>query len=129
MELEGRGRPDAASQAFLDAWNESTNDAERCVAAHYVARHQKSAADTLLWNQRSLEYAHAVVDNSVREFFPSLYLNLGKSHEDLGNRDEARRFYDLARHALDSLPEGPYATTVRKAVERALTRASAGAAG
>jgi len=32
----------------------------------------------------------------VKEFFPSLYLNMGRSYEMLGNEAEAKRFYELA---------------------------------
>jgi hypothetical protein len=46
MECEGRGRFEDAAQLFLSAWNESTDDFERCIAAHYVARHQKNPVDT-----------------------------------------------------------------------------------
>ena len=124
MEFEGRGCLDEASEVFLNAWNESTDDFERCIAAHYVARHQKNSFDTLLWNQRSLDHASAVADERVREFYASLYLNMGKSHEDLGNREESKRFYEMAVTALDSLPEGRYGDIVREAVGRALLRSS-----
>jgi len=43
-----------------------------------------------------LERAFAVKDERVKEFYPSLYLNLGKSHENLGNQLEAQRYYTLA---------------------------------
>ena len=124
MEFEGRGRLDEASHVFLNAWNESSDDFERCIAAHYVARHQKNSVDTLLWNQRSLDHANAVADERVRGFYPSLYLNMGKAHEDLGNRQESKRFYEMAVTALDSLPEGRYGDIVRDAVGRALLRLS-----
>jgi len=78
MECEGRGRFEDAAQLFLSAWNESTDDFERCIAAHYVARHRKNPVDTLMWNQRSLDLADAVADDRVREFYPSLYLNMGR---------------------------------------------------
>ena len=122
MECEGQGRFDDASQLFMNAWTKSTDDFERSIAAHYVARHQKSAADTLLWNQRSLDHADAVRDGRVREFYPSLYLNLGKAHEDLGNRDDARRFYEMAAAVLNSLPDDRYGNTVRDSVQRAVAR-------
>jgi tetratricopeptide (TPR) repeat protein len=121
MELEGKGRLDEASQVFLNAWNQSADDFERCIAALYVARHQKNAVDALLWNQRSLDHADAVVDERPGGFYPSLYLNMGKAHEDLGNHDESKRFYEMAA-TLVSLPEGRYGEIVREAVGRALRR-------
>src|SRR3982750_3851474 len=108
MQCEGTGRLDEALQLFLSAWTQSNDDFERCIAAHYVARHQKDPGDALKWNELSLDHANAVADERVREFYPSLYLNVGKAHEDLGNREDATRFYELAASALDSLPEGRY---------------------
>jgi hypothetical protein len=61
-ECEGRGRFEDAAQLFLSAWNESTDDFERCIAAHYVARHQKNPVDALMWNQRSLGLANPVAE-------------------------------------------------------------------
>lgn len=122
MERESSGRLGEASRLFMSAWMQSTDDFERCVAAHYVARHQKEPVDALMWNQRSLDHANAVHDDRVREFYPSLYLNMGKADEDLGNREGAKQFYQTAEKFLDSLPEGQYGTIVREAVERALLR-------
>lgn len=98
MECESSGRLAEASRLFMSAWMQSTDDFERC------ARHQKVPVDALVWNQRSLDYADAVRDDRVREFYPSLYLNMGKAHEDLGNREDAKRFYQTAEKFLDSLP-------------------------
>jgi hypothetical protein len=41
----------------------------------------------------------------VQQFYPSLYLNMGKAHEDLGNLKDARRFYALAAQRIGCLPE------------------------
>jgi hypothetical protein len=122
MECEGKGDLDSASQLFMEAWDQGSNDFERCIAAHYVARHQKNPMDRLVWNQRSLDHANAVHDDRVREFYPSLYLNIGKAHEDLGNRGDAERFYEMAAKVLSLLSEGRYGNVVRDAVERALLR-------
>ena len=122
MECEGKGDFDNASQLFMEAWNQGSDDFERCIAAHYLARHQKNPMDRLVWNQRSLDHARRVRDDRVREFYPSLYLNMGKAHEDLGNRADAKRFYEMAAEVLSSLPEGRYGNVVREAVERALLR-------
>jgi tetratricopeptide (TPR) repeat protein len=122
MEREGRGDFDAAAQLFMEAWQKATDDFEHCIAAHYVARHQKNPLETLMWNQRSLNHADAVRDDRVREFYPSLYLNMGKAHEDLGQREDAKRFYELAANAVSVLGEGRYGDIVRDAVSRGLQR-------
>lgn len=121
-ECESSGRLAEALEFFMSAWMRSKDDFERCIAAHYVARHQEEPVDALMWNQRSLDHANAVADERIREFYPSLYLNMGKAHEDLGNRDDAKRFYQTAETLLGSLPMGQYSTVVRGAVERALVR-------
>lgn len=122
MECEGRGLFDDASRLFLEAWNQSTTDFERCIAAHYVARHETDPHDRLMWNQVSLDHAKAIGDDRVRGFYPSLYLNLGKAHEDLGNREDAKQFYAMSATVLASLPDGRYGSIVRDAVEKALQR-------
>jgi len=57
-----------------------------------------------------------------RHFIPSLYLNMGKAHEDLGNREEARKFYWMAEVKVASLPEGKYGDMVRRGVAEGLRR-------
>lgn len=124
MGLEMKGRLDEASRLFVAAWEQSTDDFEKSVAAHYVARHQKTAAEALLWNQRSLDHANAVNDDSVHGFYPSLYLNMGKSHEDLGNLEGARRFYESAAAKAECLSADPYGDMVRDGIARGLQRVS-----
>ena len=122
MEYESKGNVEGASRLFLSAWDQSRDDFERCIAAHYVARHQKSPEEVLIWNQRSLDYARAVGDEKVSGFFPSLYLNMGKANEDLGKREDARRFYAMTVEVLSSLPDNEYGRMIRDAVQRALER-------
>ena len=93
---EFEGRIHDARTLFMQAWEASKDDYEACVAAHYVARYQESPEDTLRWNQEALSRANAVGDDRVIGFFPSLYLNMGRSYETLGNQTEAQRYYDLA---------------------------------
>ena len=85
-----------AQNLYQQAWDTAQNDYEACIAAHYVARFQATPEETLRWNQEALDRANRVDDESVKEFYPSLYLNLGCSHEMLGNQTEAQRYYDLA---------------------------------
>ena len=87
---------DEARSLYLQAWDLASDDYEACIAAHYVARFQDSPEETLHWNQIALSHADAVGDERVRDFYPSLYLNLGKSHEVLGNQAEAQKYYSLA---------------------------------
>ncbi len=93
---EFEGRPEDALILFMRAWEASKDDYDACVAAHYVARHQKSPQDTLHWNREALARADAVGDDRVQSFYPSLYVNLGRAYEVLGQDAEARRYYQLA---------------------------------
>jgi hypothetical protein len=95
-QAEFEGRPEDACALYWQAWNARKNDYDACIAAHYVARCQKTAEDIIHWNQEALTHANAIKDESVKEFYPSLYLNMGRSYEMLGNEAEARRFYELA---------------------------------
>lgn len=95
-QAEFEHRPDDARSFYLQAWEACTDDYEACIAAHYVARFQDSPEETLRWNLLALRHAEAVSDERVSEFYPSLYLNLGRSHEILGNGAESLKYYNLA---------------------------------
>lgn len=81
---------------YQQAWQARTDDYEACIAAHYVARFQTSAEEALRWNQSALDHANAVNDERVKDFYPSLYLSLGRSYELMGNPSEAQKYYNLA---------------------------------
>lgn len=91
MNMEENGRPEEASRLFLQAWNEATNDFEKFIAAHYVARHQKSVSDQLKWLETDLHYALKINDDAVQGAFPALYSNIAKCYEELGDHDSAKR--------------------------------------
>ncbi len=122
MTAEGEGRADEARRLFAHAWTTSVDDAERCVAAHYLARHQESPEQTLHWNHEALCRARMVNDDRVQGFYPSLYLNLGRSYEDLGQLDEARRYYDLAAQRASGLPTDGYGALVRRGISNGQRR-------
>jgi tetratricopeptide (TPR) repeat protein len=122
IQREQSGERDEALRLFTLAWDKSTDAFERTIAAHYLARHQTTPEEVLHWNQEALRNADTVGDDRVREFYPSHYLNLGKAHEDLGNTNDARRFYALAAERVDCLPESPYSVIVRRGVMDGLHR-------
>lgn len=116
MAAESDARIDDAKALFAEALRASRDDFEACIAAHYVARHQATVEAELHWNEEALRRADAVADERVREFYPSLHLNVAHSLERLGRIAEARRHYALAAERLDRLPAGPYANLVRVGV-------------
>jgi len=96
MDMEEKGKPKEASRLFLQAWHEATNDFEKFIAAHYVARHQKNASDKLGWLETALQLALKVNDNSVKAAFNALYASIAKCYEDLNDLDNAKNYYELA---------------------------------
>lgn len=96
MDMEEKGKPEEASNLFLQAWKEATNDFEKFIAAHYVARHQKNVSDKLKWLETALYFALKINNDSVNSAFPSLYLNIAKCYEDSNDPDKAKENYELA---------------------------------
>ena len=109
MNLEENNKPEEAEKIFLQAWNEATNDFEKYLAAYYVARHQKSVEDKLKWLETTLQFGLKVNDHSVKGAFPSLYINIAKCYEELGDSDTAKRNHELAKLYTDQLYDsGPF---------------------
>jgi hypothetical protein len=96
MNMEEKGKPEEAGKLFLQGWSEATNDFEKFLAAHYVARHQKTVTDKLNWLETTLQFALKVNDNTVKSAFPSLYLNIAKCYEDLNDQIKAKEYSELA---------------------------------
>ena len=95
-QAEYDGRMDDARSLYARAWELAASDVDACIAAHYVAHLQDDPAERLRWNQTALDRAIAADQDEVKGFYPSLYLNMGQSHELLGNLEEAQKFYNLA---------------------------------
>ena len=60
--------------------------------------------------------------DSVRSFFPSLCLNLGKSYEDIGDLRRARELYEQGRDCAADAPDGAYGDVARQGLRNALER-------
>jgi tetratricopeptide (TPR) repeat protein len=95
-QAEYQGRIEDARSLYQKAWQAANHDFEACVAAHYVAHLQTDHLERLRWNQLALDKANQVDASLVKEFYPSLFLNMGQSYELLGQPDDAKRYYDLA---------------------------------
>src|SRR5690606_17217805 len=93
MNLEGKGKLKDANRLFLQAWKEATNDFEKFTAAHYVARYQKSVEEKLKWDETALQLAFKIDDDTIKETYPSLYLNIAKCYEDLNDFVNAKKNY------------------------------------
>ena len=109
MDMEGKDKPEEASSIFLQAWKEATNDFEKFIAAHFVARHQKTVSDKLQWLERALQFALKINSDAVKAAFPSLYLNIAKCHEELNDPENAKINYELAKSFADKPSDkGPF---------------------
>ena len=89
-------QPERAKALYDQAWSLASDGYEACIAAHYVACFQEDTQERLRWNRLALQHAQAVLDGRADEFYPSLYLNMGSSYEQIGDLAEAQRYYDLA---------------------------------
>ncbi len=96
MSLEEKGKPEEAREIFVRAWDEATDDLERFIAAYYLARYQKSVSDKLKWLETALQFALKINNDSVNSAFPSLYLNIAKCYQDLGDPDQAKKNHELS---------------------------------
>jgi hypothetical protein len=109
MVMEEKSNPEEALKLFLQGWNEATNDFEKFLSAHYVARHQKTVSEKLKWLETASHFALETNDDGVKSAFPSLYLNIAKCYEDLCEPDKAKKNYDLA-NTFKAIPtdKGPF---------------------
>jgi len=108
MTLEAEGQSAEACLLFEQAWSASTTVLEKFISAHYVARHQKTVAEKLQWDERALQLALPIEDvpiedARVRGALPSLYLNVAKGYEDLKDFHQAKENDQLALSFTDYL--------------------------
>ncbi|MGH8100343.1 MAG: NAD(+)--rifampin ADP-ribosyltransferase, partial [Chthoniobacterales bacterium] len=57
MAREEAGQPEEAGKLFLQAWNEASNDFEKFLAAHFVARSKRDISERLKWIEAALRFA------------------------------------------------------------------------
>jgi tetratricopeptide (TPR) repeat protein len=109
MGMEEKGEPEGAGRSFLQAWNESTNDFEKYIAAYYIARRKGDVRDKLKWLETSLELALKVNDESVEAALPSLYFRIAECYEELNDLDNATKNRELANSfGDDPSDKGPF---------------------
>ena len=109
MAMEEADRTEEAAKLFLQAWNASSNDFEKFLAAHYVARHQNSVADRLKWFETALQLGSRMNDIVAQSAFPSLYMKIARCQEELGEPEKARKSLELAASFKDRPADtGPF---------------------
>lgn len=122
MQAEAEGKIEHAHNLFQQAWDIAENDFEAFTAAHYLARNQKTPEDVLKWNIEAMERATKIPGDTVNGSLPSLYLNIGKSYEQLNNLAAANKHYQYAANYISYLPPGGYGDMIRSGIGEALTR-------
>ncbi|WAS96444.1 hypothetical protein [Nannocystis punicea] len=129
--LHAGDRP-AARAHLLALWHELADDAAaRCVLAHYLADAHDDPREVVRWDERALEAADGLTDDdlrrlhpalSLREFYPSLHLNLGEARRVAGDLAGARASAEQALGAARDLPEDGYGQFIRAGVRRLASR-------
>jgi tetratricopeptide (TPR) repeat protein len=116
--MDREGTPDEARRLFEEAWDARRDDYDASIAAHFLARHQATPADTLHWNALAVRHAEAVPGDRADELKASLYLNLGDSYAATGNIPAAIEAANRAVASLDLLPAGGYREFVEMGIRR-----------
>ena len=124
MQREAEMEPAKAKLLFMQAWEEAADDFEKLVAAHYIARHQESVDDKLRWDELALSLALEHDDQQIKEILPSLYLNIGKCYEDVGNYSRAQATYYLAEAFVQFLPDNGYGQMIKSGIKAGLIRSA-----
>ncbi|MFD2521157.1 hypothetical protein [Emticicia soli] len=125
MSNEFEGKLNESEALFNQAWALASNEFEACIAAHYMARRQLSLADKLKWNLKSFDLANKIEGDGMKNYLPSLCLNVGKSYEDLEQIAEATYYYRLGADYTDTLKENPYVNMIKSGLTEGLKRVGA----
>ena len=106
---EEKENHEEAGNIFMQAFNEATNDFEKYLVAFYLARNQKNVADKLKWFETALQFALPLDNDSVKSALSSLYTNIAKCYDELGDMDNAQKNNDLAEAFKNKLADkGPF---------------------
>ncbi len=123
--MAAEGTPAEARRLFERAWEARRDDYDAAIAAHFLARHQPNAADTLHWNALAVRHAEAVPGGRAAGFLASLYLNLGDAHASAGDHGAAAAAVQLAATHLAALAPGGYREFVALGIHRLAERVAA----
>jgi hypothetical protein len=118
------GIPAEARRLFEQAWAARRDDYDAAIAAHFLARHQATPEATLHWNSLAVRHAEAVTDGRADALLASLYLNLGDSQANVGDRANAAESASRAANHLSAVAPGGYRDFVALGIRRLASRVS-----
>ncbi len=107
--MNEKGDFEKAGQLFAQAWNDAANNFEKFISAYYMARHQNNTDGKLTWLQLALQLA-IELDNAVAKgALPSIYTDIVKCYQTLGNEENAAHYEQLAQSAITTPADtGPF---------------------
>ena len=120
--MAAEGTPTEARRLFEQAWAARRDDYDAAIAAHFVARHQATAADALHWNALAVRHAEAVADGRASGLLASLYLNRGDAQANVGDVPAAAAAVRRAAEHLAAVPPGGYRQFVALGIRRLAER-------
>ena len=107
--FEEKGDIGEARKTFVQAWNEATDDQERFIVAHFVARQQPDVADKLSWLERAFQLSLRIQPEFVQAAMRSLHLSIAKCYQELHDSDSADRHIQSAVYISERpLDHGPF---------------------
>lgn len=116
------GTPAEAARLFAQAWAARRDDFDAAVAAHFVARHQPTLAETVRWNALAVKHAEAVADGRAAGLLASLYLNLGDAQATVGDIEAAAASARRGMAHLAAIAPGGYREFVALGIRRLAAR-------
>lgn len=122
---ETAGDAAGARVAYEEAWAATSNDFERCIAAHYVPRVIDDAHEKLRWNEDALAFANAVGDERVTSFLPSLHAGVGMCLLDMGDAVGAVEALEAGMRSIDAVPEDAFRQGLSDMIGERLAQARA----
>lgn len=122
LDLEAQFRNDEARSVFENAWDLAESALEKIIAAHYLARHQEALPDKLRWNRLALDLGLRSGCEQAGKCLPSLYLNVGKDYEDMGDLKQAKLNYREGIKLQDVLGEDGYGRMIFKGLHSGMER-------
>lgn len=109
MEMEQQNQQEKALHFFTQAWEEASNDFEKFLAAHYIARRQQLPVEQKAWLETALNHVLKVNDNAATSALPSLYQKLSDCCQALAETEKAREYENLAMaHQSKPSDHGPF---------------------